>query len=190
MTETEARMLDDLGRSGGIRDILTVRGIGEHAISESENQFPQSGNIPDHVPNNLQGEWINSDGHRDAFRHAYLNSLLTREFGEEWTSQFTTAHEALPDNPPDREAMDLYNNEVGRQIAADNPDASNAELAQLIRQAIDNGELAVLDQNGEPAWSNQVLEWQHGLDSSASEEGGQPIPNGNAPVEQPYDWER
>ena len=40
-------------------------------------------------------------------------------FGEEFTRRFTTAHEATPDNPSAREAMDLHNNEVGRRIAAE-----------------------------------------------------------------------
>lgn len=58
------------------------------------NQFPQPSNIPAYVPNERQAEWVGNDGHRDAFRHAYWNSLLVRNFGKEWTNQFTTAHEA------------------------------------------------------------------------------------------------
>ena len=39
---------------------------------------------------------------------------------------------SLPGNSADREAMDLYNNEVGRQIALAHPDASRQELADLV----------------------------------------------------------
>ncbi|MBD2068844.1 hypothetical protein H6F93_15150 [Leptolyngbya sp. FACHB-671] len=180
ITETEARMLDELGQRQGLLALQKVQGIKDQASGEADNQFASPGDIPDHVPLESQDKWLGTDGHRDAFRHAYANSLLTKEFGEEWTSQFATAHEAIPDNPPNREAMDLYNNEVGRRIAVENPDASEAELAQLIRRAVDNGELVVLDQNGEPAWSNEVPEWQHGLDNSPPEEGGQPVPDGDA----------
>ncbi|WP_157103763.1 DUF6973 domain-containing protein [Nocardia harenae] len=87
------------------------------------------------------------DGHADAFRHAYWNAMLTKEFGAEWTEAFTTAHERIDD--PDRthataEAMDLYNNEVGRRIAAENPTASNPELYDLVKQAVLDGQMVVV----------------------------------------------
>ena len=64
------------------------------------------------------------DNQTDAFRHAYANALMTQKFGEEWTRKFATAHEGRENNYASSEAMDLYNNEIGRQIAVDNPNAS------------------------------------------------------------------
>ncbi|MFC9993504.1 DUF6973 domain-containing protein [Nocardia sp. NPDC127526] len=56
------------------------------------------------------------DGHADAARHAYWNARMTQEFGAEWAEQYASAHEMVGGNGPQREAMDLKNNEVGRQI--------------------------------------------------------------------------
>ncbi|MEQ8973394.1 MAG: hypothetical protein RIE73_23695 [Coleofasciculus sp. C1-SOL-03] len=180
VTETEAELLDNLSFNRGLMGLNTFNTIKNRAFDESENQFPQPSNIPAYVPDERQAEWVGNDGHRDAFRHAYWNSLLVRNFGKEWTNQFTTAHEALPGNPATREAMDLYNNEVGRQIAIDNPEANDVEIADLVRQASDNGELIVIDQSSKLAWSNQVPLWQHGLTDGTPGRGGQPVPEGNA----------
>jgi hypothetical protein len=180
VTETEAELLDNLSFNRGLMGLNTFNTIKNRAFDESENQFPQPSNIPAYVPDERQAEWVGNDGHRDAFRHAYWNSLLVRNFGKEWTNQFTTAHEALPGNPATREAMDLYNNQVGRQIAIDNPEANDVEIADLVRQASDNGELIVIDQSSKLAWSNQVPLWQHGLTDGTPGRGGQPVPEGNA----------
>ena len=61
---------------------------------------------------------------------------MTQRFGEQWTRDFTTAHERLPNNPATAEAMDLYNNQIGRQIAVNNPDASPEQLADLVEQLV------------------------------------------------------
>jgi hypothetical protein len=61
-----------------------------------------------------------------------------------------------PNDTPAAEAMDLYNNEVGRRIYAEHPDATPDELATYIQEALDNGELLVIDANGNLAWSNEV----------------------------------
>lgn len=91
------------------------------------------------------------DAHRDgqignAFKHAYWSALLTREFGAEKAEQFTSAHEGDPDTKPLRQAnesMDLYNNEIGRQIAQYNPNASHNELADQVEHAVRNGQVVV-----------------------------------------------
>ncbi|MEE4022961.1 hypothetical protein V1Y59_07730 [Gordonia sp. PKS22-38] len=97
-----------------------------------------------------------SDGHGDAFRHAYWNALLTKEFGAEWTEQYTTAHEGLGGNPANREAMDLYNNELGRSVAEANPDASAEELADLIAAEVSDGRTIVIGGDGAIDWSKNV----------------------------------
>jgi hypothetical protein len=81
VTQGEAAMLDDLGwlRAKGVRDIAGT------AEDTAKQRFPPQGS---------------SNGHADAFRHAYANALLTKERGEEWTAAFTTAHEQNPDSTP------------------------------------------------------------------------------------------
>ena len=81
---------------------------------------------------------------------------MTRELGEEFAQAFTSAHEGVPGNPADKEAMDLYNNEVGRNIAVRHPDANNEQLAVLVMEALNDGRLIVIDGNGRLAWSDQV----------------------------------
>ncbi|MGI5219767.1 DUF6973 domain-containing protein [Nocardia sp. CA-290969] len=105
------------------------------------------------------------DGHGDAFRHAYWNALMAQRFGPEWTEMYGISHEKSGGNPPNREAMDLFNNQLGREIGAANPDASPEELQQLIKNEIDKGNALVLapptgDLEGTPVitWSNQVAE--------------------------------
>lgn len=99
-----------------------------------------------------------ADGQGDALRHAYWNALLTQEFGAEWTEKFTNAHERTGGNPVHREAMDVYNNGVGRQIGLANMDASPEELRLQVENAIDRGEMVVIDgrdgQTPQIAWSN------------------------------------
>lgn len=141
MTRTEADLLDNLQVQKGLLGLDGFKGIRDDAFSESESRYGGAGA---------------EDGHQDAFRHAYWNALMTREYGPDFAAAFGTAHEGVPGNPSDREAMDLYNNEVGRRIAIENPDASPEELAGLVEQAVADGEMVVIDGNGDLAWSDGV----------------------------------
>ncbi len=94
---------------------------------------------------------LNSPG--DAFRHAYWNALLTREFGEDFAMDFTTAHETQYvdterfSDAREQSFMDLHNNQVGINIALANPNASNAEFQELVMDALVSGKLYVWDGN-------------------------------------------
>jgi len=181
LTSTEGKLLDNLSRDRGLIGLKTFRDIADQAFADSEAQYPHSGPVPSYVPTARHREWIGNDGHRDAFRHAYWNALLTREFGYKWTLQFTTAHEALPGNPCTREAMDLFNNEVGRNIARANPKVSDTEIINLVRKAVTDGDLVVVDQLGDLAWSNTIPLWQHGLSNTSNTlPGAIPVPDGSA----------
>jgi hypothetical protein len=184
ITKTEAKMLDGLSVSRGLVGLNTFNNIKDQAFEVSDRLYPNPGSTPGHVPADRQREWLGNDGHRDAFRHAYWNALMTKEFGADWTKQFATAHEGLPGNPATREAMDLYNNEVGRQIAIANPNASAEELATLVQQAVTDGKMVVLDQGGQLQWSDRVAYGQHGLTDKKPGVGGQPLPDGNASADQ------
>ncbi|MEW2352142.1 hypothetical protein [Spirillospora sp. NPDC029432] len=97
------------------------------------------------------------DGHGDAWRHAYWNALMTRDFGPTWTEKFGIAHERIDrPNAGAREAMDLYNNEVGRRIAQQHPDASDEEMARYVQQAVNRGEMVVIGQDGQLNWSDRA----------------------------------
>lgn len=108
--------------------------------------------------------WTNSnfpveqleDGHGDAARHCFANVLVSHYFGAEFALAIGNAHEMVPGNPPPREAMDLYNNGVGIRIQQENPNATIAEWQNLVMQALANGDLLVIDLNGDLAWSNEV----------------------------------
>ncbi len=91
-----------------------------------------------HIPDdgkNIQGksqkEWI-----QDAFRHTFWNCCMVRAFkiaggllpdeehpfvseytAEDLAKLWADAHEAFPGNPENEKAMDLHNNQVGRNLA-------------------------------------------------------------------------
>lgn len=141
ITATEAAMLDKLSWYETWR-FSTIR---DEAYEQAQNRF---------------SSWGQEDGHGDAFRHAYASALLERQFGAEWAANFTTAHEALAGNPPAKEAMDLFNNEVGRTIATANPDLDQPALADRIYQAVRTGDTVVIDGAGDLQYSNKVQDGQ------------------------------
>lgn len=130
VTATEAGLLDELGLFE-LRDLSETRSAAMDAAAE---RFPETV-VGDH-------------DHRNAFQHAYWNALMAREFGGEWAEEFGTAHEMIPGNPADQEAMDLHNNEIGRRIAADHPEASDEELADLVEEAVREGRTVVIPEGG------------------------------------------
>ncbi|MCK2242831.1 MULTISPECIES: WXG100 family type VII secretion target [unclassified Crossiella] len=115
------------------------------------------------------------DGHRDAFRHVYLNARLAREIGDEWTRDLGIAHERGPGTPATREAMDLHNNDVGRTIGLRHPDAPVDQLAGYVREAVRTGSytdaagvthsapIVVHDRAGNLAYSDTVRDGEHRL---------------------------
>lgn len=70
-------------------------------------------------------------------------------------------------------------NEVGRRIEREHPDASSEELANLVQQAVERGEMVVIDGNGELAWSNQVPVGEHGR-ANDPPRGGKPAEPGDS----------
>jgi hypothetical protein len=162
ITRTEGRMLDELMARRGLLGLNQFRSMVKNAYGEAATRFADNP-PPEGIPADIHRHWQSNDGHRDAFRHTYWNALMTRQYGEDWAKAFATAHEGLPGNSANREAMDLYNNEVGRKIATDNPVASPEQLATLVEHAVHNGTVIVIDKNGDLAWSDQVAIGQHGL---------------------------
>lgn len=161
MTQTEANLLDQLGTQRGVSGLLEFSDIRETAFDTADERFPDQGR---------------EDGHNDAFRHAYWNALMTSHLGEEFATAFGTAHEGVEGNPADQEAMDLFNNELGRRIATEHPDASDEELVDLIFDAIKSGEAMVIDANGELVYSDQVEPGQTGRADDPVQNGGNQPP--------------
>ncbi|MFD6388931.1 DUF6973 domain-containing protein [Nocardia sp. NPDC060259] len=126
-----------------------------------------------------------ADGQGDAFRHMYWNALMSQKFGEEWTETYATAHEMTGGNNPHREAMDLWNNDLGRKIGAANPDASPEELQALVRQEVESGKGVVItakDATGNQLPADQVqLSWSRSTDPGVTGPPagvGIPLPGG------------
>ncbi|APU15842.1 hypothetical protein UA75_19575 [Actinoalloteichus sp. GBA129-24] len=141
LTQTEVRMLDDLQMRKGLLGLQEFGDIRQDALHVSESMFEGKGK---------------TDGHSDAFRHAYWNALMTQRYGEQWAGEFATAHERNPAGHHIPVGMDLHNNEVGREIARANPEAGPEELAALVEQAVTDGRMVVIDNNDTLVPSNEV----------------------------------
>ncbi|WP_159708168.1 WXG100 family type VII secretion target [Arthrobacter sp. 18067] len=152
VTEKEAELLNGLGPF----EMNAFKGIHDDAFSTADDRFPSADR---------------NDDQNDAFRHAYWNALMVKEFGADWAEDYATAHEQLPGNPAPREAMDLYNNEVGRNVAIANPDASAEELADLIEEAVNKGDTVVVGQDLLPHPSNEVP-----MDQTGDANNAEPAP--------------
>ncbi len=77
----------------------------------------------------------------DAFRHAYWNALMTKDFGGDFAIAFSTAHETQFSLQPNlgEAFMDLHNNSIGVEIAVSSPKASNEQLQTLVMVALNYG---------------------------------------------------
>ncbi|RZS38956.1 hypothetical protein EV193_104167 [Herbihabitans rhizosphaerae] len=146
ITATEAQMLNGLG----FGELSKFGDIYDRAQAAQSQMFDALGE---------------GDGHRDAFRHTYWSAMLANRFGHEWAERFTTAHEGThrPDASDTTVAMDMHNNEVGRRIAAEHPGASLDELKGHVERAVRNGEMVVVNSDGQLVHSNEVLDGKTGF---------------------------
>ena len=88
-------------------------------------------------------------GCNNALKHALWIALNAKSCGEDLADLFADAHECEAAPNSERE-MDYHNNDVGLRIQRENPNANRAELEDLICQAIQNGELLVLENPQDP----------------------------------------
>lgn len=138
LTAREKDLLEDMW----VWELKDAYDIQKSAQGTAEDRFPVGTGLPSNYDAN------------DAFRHSYWSALLTKRFGPDWAKEFTSAHEGYHSNPGPAEAMDLYNNEVGRKFALANPHASETELANLLEQAVRNGDLITIDGDKNLQWSD------------------------------------
>ena len=95
------------------------------------------------------------DGKADAFRHAYWNALGTAEFGSNIMKLFADAHE-WGEAPSNSVTMDFYNNHEGRLLGeAFNFFSSDSEIANAVLQALYNGVLKYINNQGQLVFTNQ-----------------------------------
>ncbi|WP_280312685.1 DUF6973 domain-containing protein [Nocardia abscessus] len=165
VTVAEAAMLEQLS----LGDKIRFYNLKTEAEDTANSLFPND---------NTQ------DNHTDAFRHAYWNALMTQEFGEDWTNEYTSKHEGRPDNAAVREAMDLYNNEIGRKIALANPDADQEELQDLVKDAVERGDTVLINPNQRLSFTHQVGEGQ-AVDSAEFDKNPQFLPGTPLPNDRP-----
>jgi len=88
------------------------------------------------------------DDEADAFRHTMWSALNTQTAGEEFARDFGNAHEEGGSNTPEQEKMDRHNNEVGFRIGKENPKASPQEIAKMIIEEYEQGNLVVINPQG------------------------------------------
>lgn len=186
-TETEAALLDKLGPLD-LRELDAMRKLAEKSSQDLFSGVkPSEGGkayLDKWADQNGRDEtfagnfWRYNDGHQDAVRHCYFNAMATSHFGQDWVRAFSTAHEGRPGNPNVAEAMDLYNNKIGRQIALDNPGASIEQLLEKVTEKYTNGELLVIGRDGTLKWSDEIKPGDHGLTPVGSDMKGRiELPN-------------
>lgn len=105
-----------------------------------------SGRIARHVAEDGNMS-VDIGSERNAFRHALWSSTITKEFGAKTALDITDAHEGVGitdkskidfskpfEGNPDLadNIVDLLNNEIGREIGANNKDATQLDLANKV----------------------------------------------------------
>ncbi|MBK9961086.1 MAG: hypothetical protein IPP06_07040 [Saprospiraceae bacterium] len=99
----------------------------------------------------------------DAFRHAYFNALNVKSCGSVNAKLFADAHEncnGIQFGPDLEASMDFHNNDRGRKIAINNPNASNLELTNLVLNELNQGLLRFifpLNPNGTINQNSQIV---------------------------------
>ncbi|MFC6860607.1 DUF6973 domain-containing protein [Zunongwangia atlantica] len=107
----------------------------------------------------LFGKKHYQDNRENAFRHAYWNFLIAEKVFQKnnsveesiiWAKKITDLHERMAPNKALARAMDLHNNDVGRNIFSNNPKENAVErLQDLMISAvkITEPELSKFDKN-------------------------------------------
>lgn len=88
----------------------------------------------------LASEFFDNDV--DAFRHAYVSGVFTREYGEHAANVLGVLNEwSSTLSPVGGANMDLWNNRVGRKLGV--KAKNNLELLNLVKNALGAGELII-----------------------------------------------
>ena len=107
----------------------------------------------------LFGKKHYQDNRENAFRHAYWNFLIAEKVFQKnnsveesiiWAKKITDLHERMAPNKALARAMDLHNNEVGRNLFSNNPEENAVEKLQDFMNSavkITEPELSKFDKN-------------------------------------------
>ncbi|SFB77815.1 hypothetical protein SAMN04487907_101593 [Zunongwangia mangrovi] len=107
----------------------------------------------------LFGKKHYQDNRENAFRHAYWNFLIAEKVFQKnnsveesiiWAKKITDLHERMAPNKALARAMDLHNNDVGRNIFSNNPEENAVESLQDLMDSavkITEPELSKFDKN-------------------------------------------
>jgi hypothetical protein len=165
--KAEAQLFDDLP---GPWDVARVAKASEDAISVAKEAYRDPNGAFEDDDGTRYSERF-ADSHLDAYRHIYIAHRLAHDYGPEFAAKWSLAHERVPGNTGPAEAMDLYNDSIGLKIALEHPNASEQDVRQYIRQAIDGGQAIVINQQHQLAWSNDVPTGSTGTTCQANQPG-------------------
>ncbi len=85
-----------------------------------------------------------TDNSVDAFRHAYFSFRLSQKIGTKRTKEFTDAYEISNVNKIGSRCMDLWNNQIGRNLFQQrNSTESKQNVCEYIKKAIKENQLVV-----------------------------------------------
>jgi len=81
----------------------------------------------------------------DAGRHAWWSAGMTMALGPQKAKEIADSHEIGGSNPPSERWMDLYNNQIGRQIGTElrRQGKSILDIPNTVRKALGNDRLAI-----------------------------------------------
>lgn len=117
-------------------DALTAFRQGVTSWIAAELLKARKGELPIADPNNVTAV----EEAVDAFRHALWNYRMAKSLGSDKAKQFGDAYERHTDNPLGDRLMDLHNNKVGRQLAAEERNRSRPD-EEVILEALGAGKL-------------------------------------------------
>ncbi|MEN8186590.1 MAG: hypothetical protein ABFR05_05625 [Bacteroidota bacterium] len=120
-------------------------------ISEKTLKITDSISNTEIIGNDFNG------GKLDAFKHSFWMAYLTRNIGKRAALKLGEAHEkgnyqSFKKNKKEdgyvhdkiSSEMDIYNNEIGANIAIQNPESTLTDLENLIIKAINQGKMKVI----------------------------------------------
>lgn len=101
------------------------------------------------ISGNLYGKAHHKNGPANAFRHALWNVLIAKaafkkfqdtEKSIDWAEKVTDLHEKLAPNSPLETAMDLHNNEMGRQFFNEVLNFSEEKTINFLQKKAENAQ--------------------------------------------------
>lgn len=127
----------------------------------------------------LDPKTSNTDGHWDAFRHAYASAAMTGDYGNLAAHLFGDVNETYADlfgrQKSYSKHMDRWNNAAGRRLAAGAADKD--EIAARVHDALRRGDLIIdLDQDARYYMGPTLLPSPHDYDRNRIDERLLPPP--------------